>query len=91
MQSDEPLVIDQAWDNMPALGQEHQGLRPGIVATHADLNRLGMIGCALSRKAAWSNVGLSASLVGTGTQTQGVVLWCTSQDDRPVAARFDPD
>ena len=48
----------------PALGQEQQGRRPGIVVTHADLNRLGMI-CVYP---------ITQDGMGAGTQTQGVVL-----------------
>jgi len=60
----------------PTLGQEQQGRRPGIVVTHADLNRLGMIGvCPITQGGMGArNAGLSVSLTGTGTQTQGVVL-----------------
>ena len=60
----------------PTLGQEQQGRRPGIVVTHADLNRLGMIGvCPITQGGMGArNAGLSVSLKGTGTQTQGVVL-----------------
>ena len=48
----------------PTLGQEQQGRRPGIVVTHADLNRPGMIGvCPITQGG-----------MGAGTQTQGVVL-----------------
>ena len=60
----------------PTLGQEQQGRRPGMVVTHADLNRLGMIGvCPITQGGMGArNAGLSVSLMGTGTQTQGVVL-----------------
>ena len=60
----------------PTLGQEQQGRRHGIVVTHADLNRLGMIGvCPITQGGMGArNAGLSVSLMGTGTQTQGVVL-----------------
>lgn len=60
----------------PTLGQEQQGRRPAIVVTHADLNRLGMIGvCPITQGGmAARNLGLSVSLMDTGLQTQGVVL-----------------
>ena len=60
----------------PTLGQKQQGRRPGIVVTHGDLNRLGMIGvCPITQAGMGArNAGFSVSVVGTGTQTQGVVL-----------------
>lgn len=60
----------------PALGQEQQGRRPAMVVTHADLNRLGMLGvCPITQGGMGArNAGLSVNLMGTGTQTQGVVL-----------------
>jgi mRNA interferase ChpB len=60
----------------PTLGKEQRGRRPAIVVTHAELNRLGMIGvCPITQGGmAARNAGLSVSLMGTGTQTAGVVL-----------------
>ena len=60
----------------PTPGQEQQGRRPAIVVTHADLNRLGMIGvCPITQGGMGArNAGLSVNLMGTGMQTQGVVL-----------------
>lgn len=60
----------------PVLGQEQQGRRPAMVVTHADLNRLGMVGvCPITQGGLGArNAGLSVNLMGTGTQTQGVVL-----------------
>ena len=60
----------------PTLGQEQQGRRTAIVVTHAALNRLGMIGvCPITQGGLGArNAGLSVSLMGTGLQTQGVVL-----------------
>lgn len=60
----------------PTPGQEQQGRRPAIVVTHADLNRLGMIGvCPITQGGMGArNAGLSVSLMGAGLQTAGVVL-----------------
>ena len=60
----------------PALGQEQQGRRPAIVVTHADMNRLGMIGvCPITQGGVGArNAGFSVPLMGMGMQTQGVVL-----------------
>lgn len=60
----------------PTLGQEQRGRRPAMVVTHADLNRLGMVGvCPITQGGMGArNTGLSVNLMGTGTQTQGVVL-----------------
>ncbi len=59
----------------PTLGQEQQGRRAAIVVTHADLNRLGMIGvCPITQGGnAARTAGLSVNLMGAGMQRQGVV------------------
>ena len=46
------------------------------MVTHADLNRFGMIGvCPVTQGGMGArNAGLSVSLMGSGMQTQGVVL-----------------
>jgi mRNA interferase ChpB len=60
----------------PTPGQGQQGRRPAIVVTHADLNRLGMIGvCPITqREMGARNTGLPLNFMGTGMQMQGVVL-----------------
>jgi mRNA interferase ChpB len=60
----------------PTLGQEQQGRRPAMVVTQAALNRLGMIGvCPITQGGLGArHAGLSVNLMGSGTQTQGIVL-----------------
>ena len=60
----------------PTLGKEQQGRRPVIVVTHADLNRLGMVGfCPITQGGMGArNAGLCVNFMGSGTQTAGVVL-----------------
>lgn len=60
----------------PTLGQAQQGRRPAMVVTHAELNRLGMVGvCPITQGGIGArNAGMSVTLMGSGMQTQGVVL-----------------
>ena len=65
-----------ALDFDPTLGKEQQGFRPALVLTPDAFNKLGMVGvCPITQGGMGTrNAGLSVSLMGTGTQTQGVVL-----------------
>jgi mRNA interferase ChpB len=60
----------------PTLGREQQGRRPAMVVTQAALNRLGMVGvCPITQGGLGArHAGLSVTLMGSGTQTQGIVL-----------------
>lgn len=60
----------------PALGKEQQGQRYVLVLTVADFNRFGLALVApITQGGQFAREnGFTVSLIGTGTQTQGVVL-----------------
>ena len=60
----------------PTQGREQQGTRPALVLTTKDINRLGLVGvCPITQGGNQAcAVGMAVSLMGTGTQTQGIVL-----------------
>ena len=60
----------------PISGKEQRGTRPVLVVTRAALNASGLtVICPISQGALQSRfAGFAASLMGTGTVTQGVVM-----------------
>lgn len=60
----------------PISGKEQRGTRPVLVVTRAALNASGLtVICPISQGALQSRfAGFAASLMGTGTLTQGVVM-----------------
>ena len=60
----------------PISGREQRGTRPVLVVTRAALNASGLtVICPISQGALQSRfAGFAASLMGTGTLTQGVVM-----------------
>lgn len=60
----------------PTEGQEQRGTRPVLVLSPANFNRLGLaLVCPVSQGAVGARyAGFAASLMGAGTETQGVVL-----------------
>lgn len=72
----------------PTLGREQQGLRPVLVVSDAAFNRLGLtVVCPVTRGGQQSRfAGFAVTLMGSGTQTQGVVM-CNQPRTIDVAAR----
>ena len=72
----------------PPEGMEQRGTRPVCVLSPASFNRLGLaLVCPVSQGAAGARyAGFAASLMGTGTGTQGVVL-CNQVRTLDFAAR----
>lgn len=60
----------------PTVGREQQGVRPGLVLSKAEFNVLGVsIVAPISQGGEFARVaGFAVSLMGCGTETQGVVL-----------------
>jgi mRNA interferase ChpB len=60
----------------PSAGREQQGMRPVFVVSERDFNRLGLcVVCPISQGAQQSRfAGFAVTLMGSGTQTQGVVM-----------------
>jgi mRNA interferase ChpB len=60
----------------PTKGREQQGARPALVLTPKAINRLGLVGvCPITQGGNPARaVGMAVSLMGAGTQTQGIVL-----------------
>jgi mRNA interferase ChpB len=60
----------------PTVGREQQGERPVLVVTRAGTNASGLVLiCPISQGANQARyAGFAVSLMGTGTQTQGVVM-----------------
>ena len=60
----------------PATGHEQQGLRPVLVVTEKEFNRLGLcVICPITQGGQQSRfAGFAVTLMGTGAETQGVVL-----------------
>lgn len=72
----------------PTLGREQQGLRPVLVVSDAAFNRLGLtVVCPVTQGGQQSRfAGFAVTLMGSGTQTQGVVM-CNQPRTIDVAAR----
>jgi mRNA interferase ChpB len=60
----------------PTTGHEQQGLRPVLVVTEKEFNRLGLcVICPITQGGQQSRyAGFAVTLMGTGAETQGVVL-----------------
>lgn len=60
----------------PTKGREQQGTRPVLVLTPKVINRLGLAGvCPITQGGGFArDVGMAVSLMGAGTETQGVIL-----------------
>ena len=60
----------------PTLGQEQQGLRPVLVVSDKSFNRFGLcVVCPITQGGLQSRfAGFAVPLMGTGCQTQGVVM-----------------
>ena len=60
----------------PTKGREQQGTRPALVLTTKAINSLGLVGvCPITQGGNQARaVGMAVSLMGAGTQTQGIVL-----------------
>ena len=60
----------------PTAGREQQGLRPVLVVSQRDFNRLGLcVVCPISQGGQQARfAGFTVTLMGSGTQTQGVVM-----------------
>ena len=60
----------------PASGKEQQGIRPVLVVSEKELNRLGLcVVCPITQGGQQSRyAGFAVTLMGTGTETQGVVM-----------------
>lgn len=61
----------------PSIGQEQKGFRPALVLSRKEVNSLSnrIIVAAICQGASFSrDQGLTVSLIGAGTQTQGVVI-----------------
>ncbi len=80
-------------------GKEQQGLRPVLVVSDAAFNRLGLtVVCPISQGGQQSRfAGFAVTLMGTGSETQGVVM-CNQPRTIDLAARagryvesVDPD
>ena len=72
----------------PTQGKEQQGMRPVLVISEAAFNRLGLtVVCPITQGGQQSRfAGFAVSLMGTGTQTQGVVM-CNQPRTIDMAAR----
>lgn len=72
----------------PTVGREQQGLRPVLVVSDAAFNRLGLtVVCPVTQGGQQSRfAGFAVTLMGSGTQTQGVVM-CNQPRTIDVAAR----
>lgn len=72
----------------PTHGREQQGMRPVLVVSDAAFNRLGLtVICPITQGGQQSRfAGFAVSLMGTGTETQGVVM-CNQPRTIDMAAR----
>lgn len=63
-------------DLNPTIGREQQGTRPVLVVSEKEFNRLGLcIVCPITQGGQQSRyAGFAVTLMGTGTETQGVVM-----------------
>ena len=62
----------------PATGQEQQGLRPVLVVSEKEFNRLGLcVICPITQGGQQLRfAGFAVPLMGTGAEAQGVVMGC---------------
>lgn len=60
----------------PTAGHEQQGVRPVLVVSEKEFNRLGLcVICPISQGGQQSRyAGFAVTLMGTGTETQGVIM-----------------
>ena len=72
----------------PTAGREQQGQRPVLVVSEKEFNRLGLcVVCPITQGGQQSRfAGFAVSLMGSGTQTQGVVM-CNQPRTMDLAAR----
>lgn len=72
----------------PTEGREQQGLRPLLVISSKEFNRLGLcVVCPITQGGFQSRfAGFAVTLMGAGTQTQGVVM-CNQPRTIDLAAR----
>ncbi|MDD5324193.1 MAG: type II toxin-antitoxin system PemK/MazF family toxin [Polaromonas sp.] len=72
----------------PTAGREQQGSRPVLVVSEKEFNRLGLcIVCPVTQGGQQSRyAGFAVTLMGTGTETQGVVM-CNQPRTIDLAAR----
>lgn len=72
----------------PTAGREQQGSRPVLVVSEKEFNRLGLcIVCPVTQGGQQSRyAGFAVTLMGTGTETQGVVM-CNQPRTIDMAAR----
>ena len=74
-------------DLNPTAGKEKQGLRPVLVVSEKEFNRLGLcVVCPITQGGQLSRyAGFAVTLMGTGSSTQGVVM-CNQPRTIDVAA-----
>ena len=72
----------------PTLGREQQGSRPVLVVSQKEFNRLGLcVVCPITQGGQQSRyAGFAVTLMGTGCETQGVVM-CNQARTIDMAAR----
>ena len=72
----------------PATGHEQQGLRPVLVVSEKEFNRFGLcVICPITQGGQQSRfAGFAVTLMGTGAETQGVVM-CNQPRTIDMAAR----
>lgn len=72
----------------PAAGREQQGARPVLVVSEKEFNRLGLsVVCPVTQGGQQSRfAGFAVTLMGTGCETQGVVM-CNQPRTIDLAAR----
>ncbi len=72
----------------PTAGREQQGLRPVLVVSEKEFNRLGLcVVCPITQGGQQSRfAGFAVTLMGSGTETQGVVM-CNQPRTMDLAAR----
>jgi mRNA interferase ChpB len=72
----------------PTVGREQQGMRPVLVVSEKGLNSLGLsVVCPVTQGGQQSRFsGFAVSLMGTGSQTQGIVM-CNQPRTIDMAAR----
>ena len=72
----------------PTVGREQQGMRPVLVVSEKELNTMGLsVVCPITQGGQQSRFsGFAVSLMGTGSQTQGIVM-CNQPRTIDMAAR----
>lgn len=72
----------------PAAGHEQQGARPVLVVSEKEFNRLGLcVICPITQGGQRSRyTGFAVTLMGTGTETQGIIL-CNQPRSIDMGAR----